>query len=141
MTYTNLVLSGGAFKASVFIGCIKYLEERDEMKHIANIVGSSAGSIVGLFICLGYSWKEMRDFAALEAAEFSKKEVDIENLFDIFDTLGIDDGTDIVKVFERIFAFKSIDHDMTFDQLVTQFGINLVICGSCLTTASVAYFN
>ena len=139
-SYKSIVLSGGSFKASAFIGCYKYLEENNLSSTIVNVIGSSAGSIVGLFICLGYTWKEMREFAAVEAAAFAAREVDIENLFDIFDTLGIEDGVDICKVFERAIAKKKYPANITFADFAKLTGKNLVVCGSNVTKASIEYF-
>jgi predicted acylesterase/phospholipase RssA len=140
--YKNIVLSGGSFKASAFIGCFKYLEEECLSSTIINVIGSSAGAIVGLFICMGYTWKDMREFAAVEAAAFAAREVDIENLFDIFDTLGIEDGVDICKVFERALKYKNpnIDTNINFYDFAKLTGRNLVVCGSNVTRAEIEYF-
>jgi predicted acylesterase/phospholipase RssA len=140
--FRNIVLSGGAFKASAFIGCYKYLEEHGGTESVRNVIGSSAGSIIGFLICLGYTWKQMRDFVVVEAKAFSEQEIDIESIFNIFYTLGIDDGAEAIRVFERALQTKYPNHDvhMTFLTLAKITGKNFVVCGSNITTASATYF-
>ena len=142
MQFRNLVLSGGSFKASAFIGCYKYIEEHGHVDCIQNIIGSSAGSVIGFMICLGYTWKQMREFVAIEATKFVDQEIDIENIFNIFYTLGVDDGTEAIKVFERAFTFKYPKHEpnITFINLVKLTGKNFIVCGSNISTSSISYF-
>ena len=141
MQYRNIVFSGGAFKSTAFIGCIKYLEEQDLSKDIINIIGSSAGAIAGLLFTLGYSSSEMRDFAIKELTEFKNRDVDIESLFNIFYTLGIDDGEEHIKVFRRALTMKGLASNATFLDIAKHTGKNYVVCGSNLTTAKVEYFS
>jgi predicted acylesterase/phospholipase RssA len=141
MQYRNIVFSGGAFKSTAFIGCIKYLEEQDLSKDIINVIGSSAGAIAGLLFTLGYSSSEMRDFAIKELTEFKNRDVDIESLFNIFYTLGIDDGEEHIKVFRRALTMKGLASNATFLDIAKHTGKNYVVCGSNLTTAKVEYFS
>ena len=142
MQFRNLVLSGGSFKASAFIGCYKYIEEHGHADSIQNIIGSSAGSIIGFMICLGYTWKQMREFVATEATKFADQEIDIENIFNIFYTLGVDDGAEAIKVFERAFNIKypKLEPNITFINFVKLTGKNFIVCGSNISTASISYF-
>lgn len=137
----NLSLSGGAFKSSAFIGAIKYLEEHGHMKEIKNVVGSSAGAIIGLLTCIGFTADEMRLFVLKEVQGFVDHEVELDNIFNIFYTLGVDDGRAHVQVFERALSFKKIPPRVTFGQLQDHTSLNLVICGSNLTTATYEYFS
>ena len=139
--YRNLVLSGGAFKATAFIGCIRYLEEKGICNDIINIIGSSAGAIVALLLGVGFNSREMEDFIIKELQKFQDHEIDLENVLDIFYTLGIDNGESHVQVFQRILLFKGYDPEITFLNLIKATGKNIVICGSNLTTASVEYFS
>lgn len=136
----NLSLSGGAFKASAFIGCITYLEDHDMMKDIQNVIGSSAGAIIGMLICLGFNAAEMREFVVSELQGFIDQEVELENLFNIFYSLGVDDGSNHVRVFEKALSLKNIPINVTFGQLQDHSIRNLIICGSNLTTSEIEYF-
>lgn len=136
----NLSLSGGAFKASAFIGCIKYLEESDMMKDIKNVIGSSAGAIIGMLICLGFDAAEMREFVVGELQGFIDQEVELENLFNIFYSLGVDDGANHLRVFEKALSLKNIPINVTFGQLQDHSTRNLIVCGSNLTTSEIEYF-
>lgn len=57
----GLVLSGGAIRGLAHIGVLKALHEYGIRPSLLS--GVSAGSIVGLFYCSGYSPKEMQDIA------------------------------------------------------------------------------
>ena len=141
MTFNNLVLSGGAFKASAFIGCIKFLQEQELHKSIKNVVSSSAGSIIAFFFCIGMTHKEMRSTMKKGIDLYTQKEVEIDDVLDIFDTLGIDDG----KVFEDIGSEvlqKYFDKsDMTFIEFAKHTGMNLVIAGSNISQARTDFFS
>ena len=62
MTYIkNLVLGSGGIYAFTILGALKYLEENNYYKRteIRNILGASVGSLLGLFISLGYELDEI----------------------------------------------------------------------------------
>lgn len=57
----GVVLSGGAARGLAHVGVLKALEEKGIKPDIVS--GVSAGSIVGVFYCSGYSPKEMENIA------------------------------------------------------------------------------
>jgi predicted acylesterase/phospholipase RssA len=61
MTIKHLVLSGGSYKGLYSIGSLNFLEENNfyDKKNIESIDAVSVGSIIGAFICLGVSWKDL----------------------------------------------------------------------------------
>ena len=139
--YRNLVLSGGAFKATAFIGCIKFLEARGLCQDLINVIGSSAGAIVALMFVIGLTSEQMTAFVIEELEHFQKNEIDLENVLDLFYNLGVEDGTKHVFVFERLLAKKEYDTSITFLQLIKSTGKNLVICGANVSDAREEYFS
>ena len=59
---TVLVLSGGGIKGIAQIGAIKYLADSGILKNINYIIGTSVGSIIGLFVCLKLEINDMYGF-------------------------------------------------------------------------------
>ena len=59
--YSNLVLSGGAFRGLGILGAIKYLEETDLIKNFKQYIGTSAGAIICFFLIIGYKSYEIKE--------------------------------------------------------------------------------
>ncbi len=57
--YKNLVLEGGGVRGLAYAGAYSVLYQKGIIDNIENIAGSSAGSIAGLMISLGYTPVEM----------------------------------------------------------------------------------
>lgn len=54
----NLVLEGAGIRGVAYVGVIKYLEEKNQLKSIERVAGTSAGAIAALAVSLGYSADE-----------------------------------------------------------------------------------
>ncbi len=57
--YKNLVLEGGGVRGLAYAGVFKVLEEKGILQQIERIGGSSAGSIAGMLVSIGYSAEEI----------------------------------------------------------------------------------
>ncbi|HMJ46871.1 MAG TPA: patatin-like phospholipase family protein [Ferruginibacter sp.] len=57
--YRNLVLEGGGIRGAAYAGAMSVLEEKGILKNIEKVAGTSAGSVVGLMVSLGYTSKEI----------------------------------------------------------------------------------
>lgn len=141
MTYTSIVLSGGALKVVTMIGCIKYLEETKELDHIVNYVGTSGGSIISLFLVLGYSFSEIIEFMRDVFYKESIQQLNIDEIFAIFTSYGINSGQCLINFCEEILSRRGIDTKITFIELAKMTGKNLVVCVSNLTEERTEYFN
>ncbi len=53
--FENLVFEGGGVKGLAFCGALEVLEEKDVMKNIKRLVGSSAGAITAGLLACGYT--------------------------------------------------------------------------------------
>ena len=139
--YRNLVLSGGSVKGVAYIGCIKLLEERSIISQFKNLIGSSVGSIVCLMICLELSSSEMETHMKQIFKEYQTTAPNIDNIINIFNTMGLDDGTIITRSIINMLHSKINQFDITFMELAKRSGRNLVVCGTNLSTANTVYFN
>lgn len=128
LRFTNMVVSGGAFKTLSSIGCLKCLEEKGITSNIKNCVGTSAGSIISLAIVLGYTSKEIKEFCI----EYLQKEqitsFNIEEIFNIFATYGLNSGINIETFISCMINKKLNVKDITFLELAKVTGKNLVVC-------------
>jgi predicted acylesterase/phospholipase RssA len=138
--YRNLCLSGGHVKSISLLGCVQLLEELGWLQSMNQFIGSSAGSIVCLMIVLSLKSDEMKKYIEqLLAKEVLNIEVD--SIFNINKTLGLDDGEGFLKVIRELMVDKNFDPNCTFMQLAKASGKNLVICGSNITKKKIEFFS
>lgn len=141
--YKDLVLSGGSIKGLCsFIGCIKHLEKTKRMDGIKTLVGASAGAIICFMICCGMKSNDMIEYFKIYIRKYQEHEVDFENIINIFNTVGLDDGKFLFDIFKSILKFRYQDKDdITFIELAKTCGRHLVICGSNLTKVKTDFFS
>jgi predicted acylesterase/phospholipase RssA len=134
-----LVLSGGALKAVVLLGAVKYLEEKDLIKHFKNYVGSSAGAIIIFFLIIGYKSYEIKDILIEEINNIV--DLDFENIDDFFINYGIDNTDRNKDILKKYLIKKTKLNDITFIEFAKKYGLNFTITGTNLTTRNTDYFN
>ena len=137
--YSNIVFSGGAVKGSSFIGCLMYLEEQDLLKNFKNILGSSSGSIMALFVVLSYNAHEIQIF--IERNLYNVFDIKMKDMLQIYKYYGLDDGKRILNLCEKILEYKHLDKDITFIELAKLKGKNLIIASANLTESKIDYFS
>jgi predicted acylesterase/phospholipase RssA len=140
-TFTNMVISGGAMKTLSSIGCIRYLEEVNLIKYLRNFVGTSAGSILCLFIVLGYTSVEILDFVNEFLMKDEIVKLDINEMFQILSTFGLNSGANIERFVSEMLYRKIKMKDATFVDLAKDTGKNLVVCVANLTKETEEYWS
>ena len=112
-----LVLSGGGVKVVSIVGAIKTMESAGLLKNLKEVSGVSAGAWLAFMIATGLPIqvieKLVLDF------EFSHiRNLTPDALLCFPETLGIDDGTNLVKFLESIFRVAvKISPSITFAEL------------------------
>lgn len=139
--FTSMVIAGGANKVLCAIGCIRYLEEKGFMKNILNFVGTSAGALLCFMLSLGYTSKEMEGTFMTIIGDDSISQFDVEQVFMVFETLGLNTGDSIIKAGHHFLKHKTGLDDITFMDIAKTMGKHLVICGSNLTDEKEEYFS
>lgn len=137
--YSNLVLSGGAFRGLGILGAIKYLEEKNLMKYFKQYIGTSAGAIISFFLIIGYKSYEIKEILFNEIDNIV--DIDIENIAFILEDYGLNDGSKNKELLEKYLEKKINQKSITFIEFSKKFGINLIITGSNLTKRKLEYFN
>lgn len=129
----NLVLSGGAMKGMSFVGALQHLDELGVLSELKNIIGTSAGSIVAFLLCMNFTISEIRCTLIRFIQQYSKQEVNVDNLLNIYETLGIDNGSTLRSMLAHALFTKHKVYDVTFQELAKKTGHNLVVVVSNIT--------
>ncbi|CAH6420316.1 Patatin phospholipase [uncultured virus] len=137
--YFNLALSGGSVKGISHVGALKVLEERGllDLKQLKSIAGTSAGSLLGMLIVLGFSLDEIWQFLY---------ELDITRLMDpnpllFLQRCGVESGQILHNFFEKILTQSTNIKHINFRQLYELTSIHYTVVGSCLTTKEAVYYD
>ena len=91
----NLVLSGGEYKGLAYVGVLKYLEDTNILAGIENIMGVSIGAVFALYFSLGFTSDQLKQIVLAMKIE-NLREGDYSNYLEIFNTYGLDSGSNIV---------------------------------------------
>lgn len=137
----NLILSGGAFKCCSHIGCIQYLEEQNALQYIDTFIGTSAGSLVCLCLCLGFSSIQIRE--AIKDFIVLQKDCppDIDTVLNLYYTMGLLDGKIIFKFVERLLQKRAKVSNMSFLEFTKLTGKNFIVYSAKLPNLETTYFS
>ncbi len=137
--YKNLVLSGGSIKSISQIGAIKKLidEKLIELSKLKALAGTSAGSLIGLLIVLGFSIDEIWDFIyCINMGNMVKPDILL-----FLRKCGVETGQIIYNLIEEILTKKTGTKHINFRQLYEITKIHFTVVGSCLTTKQAIYYD
>jgi predicted acylesterase/phospholipase RssA len=112
----RLIFSGGGIRVISYVGVIQVLQERNFLNKIREFCGVSAGALVSLMLSLGYTNQIIERFCF--EYDFSKvNSIDPENILQIFDNFGIDNGENLQKLINKILYHKGFSPNATFEDL------------------------
>ena len=135
----TLVMSGGGLKGFAHLGALHCLLKFGILtrEQIKNISGSSAGSMVALLFIVGYDPLEL--FRVLKLINIQKTKN--ANMSNVITKFGLDDGSRLMLVLEKLIKAKGYDKKTTFKKLYKITGINLYITGTNVNKKKVEYFS
>jgi predicted acylesterase/phospholipase RssA len=136
-TKTVLILSGGGVKGIAHVGALKALEEKNILKNIKTIAGTSVGALIAALYLIGWSPTQLYTFIE----DFPIKNLKGTNSSGFFKTFGFDDGFKLIFVLEKMFEEKNISKDITFSQLYKKTNIKLIMTTVCLNDKQVYYLS
>lgn len=113
------------------------------MPDIINLVGTSAGSILCLMCCLGYTSKEMIAILEDEMVTKNRGQLSFDELLDlnVLNSYGLDSGENMQRFIEQVVYNKLNRTSITFVELAKVTGKNLVICVANLSKQRQEYLN
>jgi len=141
--YKNLVLCGGGSKCIAFCGAIKFLEEYNTLRKLKHIIGVSAGAIVGLFLILGYTYKEIEEKidSLNNDIVFGAKCSFAYTIYNLCVNYGTNNNTALYNYLRNIFIEKEISPDITFEELYIKFNIDFTVGATNLSHKKLTAFN
>ena len=139
--FRNLIISGGSTKTIAVIGALMYMEEHHMVDNLVNIVGTSAGSILGFMLVLGFSAAEIAAVVKKEFIGGSYHHLDYDELlaFTVLETFGLDSGARLTEFLTSQVKKKIGNSDVTFMELAKLSGKNLVVCAANLSKQTSEY--
>lgn len=133
----TLVLSGGGIKGIGYIGVLKALEEKNILKNIKTIAGTSVGGIMGVLLVLGYKYDELKEL--MITLDFGLiRSVSLERFIKEF---GVDDGARFEFLLEKLFEMKKVKCDITFQELYIKTGVEIILTSVCVNKKELIYIS
>lgn len=139
----NLVFEGAGIRGLAYAGALEVLEEKDLIKNIENVGGTSAGAITALMISLGYTSSEVNtiisstDFGDFNDGEF----LFVGGLYRIKNNFGWYKTDKFEDWLGEIIEAKSVNKNITFEGLSNQGFKNLYVTATCLNKQKVLVFS
>lgn len=140
----NLVLSGGSISTIAIVGALSCLEDNGiiSCKNINKFIGSSAGSIVSLLLCIGYEVKDIYLISEELTDDYNKNVTfSLDMLFNILDQYGLDDGIFIENWLKNILMKKINSSNPTFLEFAKITGKDLNVCASNISKYEFCVFS
>jgi len=135
MTHINLkhlVLSGGGLLGISYIGLFKYFEEKNVIKTIESITGSSAGAIFGALLALGYTSNEL-NLIVKQMVFKDYLQINVDSILNFTTQKGFESGNKFNLFIKKCIYNKTNNDNFTFIQLYEKYNINLQIGVTNLT--------
>ncbi|MBS1509670.1 MAG: patatin-like phospholipase family protein [Bacteroidetes bacterium] len=117
--YKNLVMEGGGVRGLAYAGVFSVLEKKGVLQQIEKVGGSSAGSIAGMLVCVGYSAAEIDSIMLeLPIQKFNDGKWGIVGKYNRFkNQYGLYKGEVFEKWLQQLVLSKTGNADLTFAQL------------------------
>ena len=132
-----LVLSGGGIKGLALIGCLKALEKLGILNGITTLAGTSVGALIISLYIIGYSPDELYVFVK----KFNFGSLRNIKLFNLFTSLGIDDGCKMQLMIEKMITAKGLNKDITLKELHEITQKTIIMTTVCLNTCKAEYLS
>jgi NTE family protein len=138
MLPTRIYLSGGGICAMAHVGALLELSKHIPLKMIKEWMGVSAGSLVAMCICIGFTLEELYDLSV--RFDFTNiKEVDSVPGWILH--FGMDTGERLHRLINACLHIKGLSSDFTFKECYDCFGVSLKILATNLNHAEGKIFS
>jgi NTE family protein len=134
----RIYLSGGGMCAMAHVGALIELNKHIPIKLIKEWMGVSAGSLVAMCLCIGYSLEELEEISV---------HFDFTNVKD-YDSVpgwilhfGLDTGERLMKLIEACLHVKGLPSNFTFQECQERFGKSLRVVATDLNEAKPITFS
>ena len=144
MTIKNIVIGTGGINVFQLIGAMQKLLNTEYIKqeNIENIYCTSAGSIVGLLLCLNTDWDDILDYIINNPWDKTFENViSTTKILSALNDKGIIDGDFFHKIYLNIFKHHGINKKITLKELYDKSKIKINIFVFNITTFKGEVFN
>jgi NTE family protein len=127
MTIQHLVIGGGGPFGLTAFGALKQLHDNKfwDIKNIKTMYATSIGSIVCIYISLGYDYDYIYEYIVKRPWEKIFEDIGIENLFSLYDEKGLIDIYPIyMKKFNILLDAKGLSPNITLKEYYEYTGID-----------------
>ncbi len=143
MRFSHLVISGGSLRCLAAVGCVMYHEDQGHLADTRTFVGTSAGAILAMLLAAGYRAREVTDIVTRRL--FNNPDLDVEQLMDVAEAYGIDDGRHFIDLFQELLADRlDITREaaaaLSFAELERATGRRVVVCVTNVTRRRAEYW-
>lgn len=136
----TLTVAGGGVKLIVAIGALRVLEQKNLMKGINKLAGSSAGALICVLLNIGMSADDIEKTVFSQGSSIVH-EFFIKIPYHLLFNYGLYTANKMVKYIQTLFTEKGFDPNITFLQLYEKTNKTLVLTGTSLNTMDTFYFN
>jgi len=136
----NIFLDAGGIYGYTLCGALQVLQNHNLLEHIENILCCSVGSILGLYLSLGFKIEEMT-FLAFHINISKFVDFKNNNFLNIYQNFGFEKGTIFENVVKSIIKHKTGSTETTFLELYQKFKKNLIVIGGNVSTRRHDLFN
>jgi NTE family protein len=133
----TLILSGGSLKGIAHIGVLKALKDKNILKNIKIIAGTSVGSLIGCLYNIGYSPDELEELLSVINLDLIR-DIKMESILKKF---GMDEGKKIECVLKELFKNKGIDENITLSELYQKTNIKLIMTTVCINKKEACFLS
>lgn len=133
MFYNTLILSGGGIMGITQLGALA----RIDYNNFKNIIGTSIGGIIGLFLAIKIKPREIYQ----HFLQFDSRSITFSEIQTFFQTFGFDNCDLFIAKIVDIIIEKGVSPSITFEQLHEKFKVNLVITGTNVSKHCAEYFS
>lgn len=135
--FKKLLISGGGIKGIAICGVLEWLEENTKMlDSIKEIYGSSIGALIGFFMGLGMSFKNIAQIFEIDLKELA--EIDIKLFLEEY---GFDKGAKFLNLLKAAIKIQGFSPTMTFEEYNEISKYKLFISGTNINKAKIEYFS
>tara|TARA_Y100000389_G_scaffold38998_1_gene33388 strand:- start:4897 stop:5775 length:879 start_codon:yes stop_codon:yes gene_type:complete len=142
MNIEHLVISSGTYRGIKTLGSIKYLLNNKHIliENIKSIYSTSAGSIIGLILCLKIDINDIVKYV-INKPWNNYINYDVNDIIGIFYNLGICDISFFYEIFDTLFKTCELKNDITLKELYEYSNIDFHIFATNICKFELEDFN
>jgi predicted acylesterase/phospholipase RssA len=129
----RIYLSGGGICATAHVGALQELSKHIPLKAIKEWMGVSAGSLIAMCLCIGFTLDELYEFSV--RFDFSHIQ-DPDGIPGWILHFGMDTGDRLQRLVNACLHVKGLSSEMTFQEVYQKYGLSLRVLATDLNQAT-----